>query len=108
MGTVYPYHATTKNLELFLNVDVKKVPSSFKFFCSKAKMSVGASSNENDEYPPIDFRGAKCHIIIAPNEPVSFDLIHQHDPTFQGAVLTIVKLNNVCYLLIKLFMQLHT
>jgi len=96
---LYPHHATTERLKDFLYIDLKQVPPSFKFFCSKAKSSVGMPSVVNDDYPPIQFRGEKCHIIVASNQIVSFDLIHQHDPAFQGASLTIMKLNNVSYLL---------
>jgi len=98
---LYPHHATTERLEDFLHIDLKKVPPSFKLFCSKAKSSVGMPSVVNNDHPPVQFRGEKCHIIVASNQMALFDLKHQYDPAFQGASLTIMKLNNVSYILIQ-------
>lgn len=94
---LYPEFTTSERLRSFLNINLKKgVPASFKQFCLRAKSTAEGSSEVCDTVVKVD--GAVCHVIPTSADIVSFDIIHQCDPDFQGAALSVLKLNEVCVL----------
>lgn len=92
--TNFPNFATEEQLKKFLSIDVKKkIPQNFVDFCTRAK-NTGTSTSAS-EHSGIAYKTCTAHVVESKTTEVNGQMIKGTCPSFGGAALTIVRIEEV-------------